>query len=400
MKFSTTKLITVIKTLIYPKFWWVTLQDLFSRKNEIKDIDTHIKESINWLIYGFEKTNNKGIPIAFIPKFGEKWGAPYPETTGYIIPTLIKASEHLNNGNNLLNHAEKMGKWLISLQYSNGSFPGNHGFFTIEDSEPIVFNTGQIIFGLNDCYRITKKEEFIEASNKACEWLLNIQNNDGSWQEFTYKNFAKSYHSRVSWALLDNYLLTKNKNFKIAAKKNLNWVIENINSKGFFEYSSFGKNENAYLHTIAYTIRGLLESSKILEDNKYKKACKPAIQKLFKISEINKVLPGSFNDKWDGNYNYECITGSLQLAIIFMKCFKLEKDIRYLNAAIRINHRIMKTQKINQGLYGIRGGIKGSNPFWGKYMRFRFPNWAVKFFIDSLIMEREILGKLKSKEVL
>lgn len=44
---------------------------------------------------------------------------------------------------------------------------------------------------------------------------------------------------------------------------------------------------------------------------------------------------------------------------------------------------------------GIRGGISGSAPLWGSYIRFGYPNWAAKFFIDAMLL----LGQTK-KQVL
>jgi hypothetical protein len=31
------------------------------------------------------------------------------------------------------------------------------------------------------------------------------------------------------------------------------------------------------------------------------------------------------------------------------------------------------------------GGLPGSYPFWGAYLRGRYPNWAAKFYIDLLM---------------
>ena len=36
-----------------------------------------------------------------------------------------------------------------------------------------------------------------------------------------------------------------------------------------------------------------------------------------------------------------------------------------------------------------KGGLKGSHPYWGRYISFRQPNWATKFFIDAILMEQE-----------
>jgi hypothetical protein len=37
--------------------------------------------------------------------------------------------------------------------------------------------------------------------------------------------------------------------------------------------------------------------------------------------------------------------------------------------------------KDNKDLYG---ALAGSAPLWGDYMRFRYPNWAPKFFLDAM----------------
>ncbi len=31
-----------------------------------------------------------------------------------------------------------------------------------------------------------------------------------------------------------------------------------------------------------------------------------------------------------------------------------------------------------------RGAIRGSQPIWGQYSPFTYPNWATKFFVDAL----------------
>ena len=51
------------------------------------------------------------------------WASSYPETTGYIIPTMFKASYYFES-ENLKNRAVLMSDWLLTLQMENGAFPG------------------------------------------------------------------------------------------------------------------------------------------------------------------------------------------------------------------------------------------------------------------------------------
>ncbi|MFA6146781.1 MAG: hypothetical protein WC899_01045 [bacterium] len=40
----------------------------------------------------------------------------------------------------------------------------------------------------------------------------------------------------------------------------------------------------------------------------------------------------------------------------------------------------------------IHGGIEGSEPIHGNYGRFEVLNWAVKFFMEALMLESSIEG--------
>ena len=39
----------------------------------------------------------------------------------------------------------------------------------------------------------------------------------------------------------------------------------------------------------------------------------------------------------------------------------------------------------------MRGAIKGSHPIWGGYLFGTYPNWAVKFFMDALLLEEAVV---------
>ena len=48
----------------------------------------------------------------------------------------------------------------------------------------------------------------------------------------------------------------------------------------------------------------------------------------------------------------------------------------------------MSIQNLQTPDMNIRGGIKGSHPVNGGYMTWRYPNWAAKFFMDALMLEK------------
>ena len=127
--------------------------------NQIPSIERYNKNllaTLDWLIRSCEKGNG-GSSAYYSPI--KKWSGPYPETTGYIIPTLINASHHfkVDKYNKL---ALGLGEWLLGLQNADGSWPG--GVY-VEGSrnEPSVFNTAQILDGMVALFDLTKDEKWL-----------------------------------------------------------------------------------------------------------------------------------------------------------------------------------------------------------------------------------------------
>jgi hypothetical protein len=55
------------------------------------------------------------------------------------------------------------------------------------------------------------------------------------------------------------------------------------------------------------------------------------------------------------------------------------------HAAWRALDLVACAQPMSNGDRNIRGGIPGSHPIWGGYLRYALPNWGAKFFVDGLL---------------
>ena len=62
--------------------------------------------------------------------------------------------------------------------------------------------------------------------------------------------------------------------------------------------SGFKPNTYAFLHTIAYTIRGFMESSFILDEKKFWDASYNLANKLFLKYERKRKLPGAYYENF------------------------------------------------------------------------------------------------------
>ncbi|MEK6876360.1 MAG: hypothetical protein AABX63_03040, partial [Nanoarchaeota archaeon] len=107
-------------------------------------------------------------------------------------------------------------------------------------------------------------------------------------------------------------------------------------------------------------------------------------------------LPGSFDENWNSSVSWSCLTGNSQTSIIWLRLYYLNKEKTYFDAAKKTNQYMKSTQDMKSSNKDINGGIKGAFPIYGWYAPFCYPNWAAKFFIDSLMLEddKEIAGNL------
>jgi hypothetical protein len=73
------------------------------------------------------------------------WATSYPETTGYIVPTMLAVADRLEDAT-YRERARRMLEWLVSIQLPGGGFQG--GRIDARPIVPVTFNTGQILLGL------------------------------------------------------------------------------------------------------------------------------------------------------------------------------------------------------------------------------------------------------------
>ncbi len=351
--------------------------------------EEHLTASITWLQKAFEVKNKKGVSAAF-NLIESEWMVGYPETTGYIIPTFIAYSEFTGN-DEFLQDAIKMGEWEISLQWENGGIgepPGVYGL------KPRVFNTAQVMLGWLALYEKTSGKKFLDATIKSANWLVEIQENNGSWKQNTYMG-SKTYHSRVAWVLVETFKKTGEIKFLRSAEKFLNWLYSKTFDNGWFSDTSLSHPEKPWTHLYAYTIYGLSEllHSNISENDKKKiveilNSASENIVKLIENPNKNYLgLPGEFTQDFSPDYNWTCLTGSAQTAIFLRRFGNAIDNKKYIEASDKLVAETKSAQYLKTENQNIFGGIGGSYPINGGYSPFTIPNWAVKFFADSLLLK-------------
>jgi hypothetical protein len=77
------------------------------------------------------------------------------------------------------------------------------------------------------------------------------------------------------------------------------------------------------------------------------------------------------------------------MSCVWLRLFEVTGDVRYLNAALKMNE-MLKQLIPARGGQGIAGGVSGSYPVWGRYQPLRYISWGCKFFADALLLEERL----------
>ena len=161
-------------------------------------IDRAVEEALSWLCRAQDNTRSQDGGVARHFSMIDGWSASYPETTGYIVPTIL-ASATRKQSEELRERARRMLDWLVSIQLPNGGFQA--GPVGSEPICPVTFNTGQILIGLASGVR-ELGDEYREPMCRAADWLVATQDDDGCWRSQPTPFAApgeKAYETHVAW---------------------------------------------------------------------------------------------------------------------------------------------------------------------------------------------------------
>jgi len=270
---------------------------------------------------------------------------PYPEVSGYYIPTLISWGYR--------EMAVQYAKWLCNIQKPDGSW------YDTNDKSPYVFDSAQILKGLLAIRDIMPEVD--EHIVKGCDWILsNMQDNgrlttpdmtawgnDGSCSELI--------HIYCLSPIKEAGIIFDKKEYIDAAQKIFNYY----KTYHYDEIMNFGLLSHFY----AYLMEALVDIGEI-------EMAIEAMNKIELIQHENGMVP-AYN-----NVNWVCSTGLFQLALVW---FKLG-NTKCGNMAFEYACKLQNESGGWYGSYIVYPDLNENNTY--------FPtgeiSWAVKYFLDAL----------------
>jgi hypothetical protein len=346
-----------------------------------------LDEAIAWLCRSHDATGRQGSSKGFSLLHG--WFPAYPETTGYVLGTLLDYAQRRGGREDLVQRAREMGDWECTIQEPDGGIM--EGQIGTTPRRSIVFNTGQVLHGWVDLEE-AGHEGYDDAAARAARFLTDELTPEGTWNPAVqYSGLAHTYDSRVAWAMLRWAQRAGDESVHEAACRQLDWVCTRQHANGWFADCIFKTGTTPSTHAIAYTLRGLLESHAIAPHERWLDAVLRTSEVLIRKLEVLPRLVANYDDGWKPSASHSCLTGTVQLGGVWLRLHQITGDARWLNAGLKAVEQGAACQE-TMHWPPIRGAIAGSFPIWGRYAPLQYPNWATKFLADSLMLHDDCLA--------
>ncbi len=339
-----------------------------------------IEEGIAWLCRAQDLSATHDGGVARHYSLLDGWAASYPETTGYIVSTMIAHGQEAGK-RAPIERARRMLDWLISIQFPEGGFQG--GMVGQTPRVPVTFNTGQILMGLVSGAVLDAR--YREPMRKAADWLVATQDADGCWRK-NPTPFAeageKTYETHVSLALFQAAAVEQARGYFEAALKQVDWALGHQLANGWFSRCCLTDPERPLTHTLGYALRGVVQAYLSSNDGRYLQAACRTADGLMSALGPDGRLPGRLDANWQPRVDWVCLTGASQVAESWVLLHKATGRPDYRRAAQLANGFVRRTISTD-GPPEWRGAVKGSFPINGSYGRWQYLNWACKFTIDA-----------------
>lgn len=365
---------------------WLPLR----RPQPAKDMHGAIKAAAQWLARAQDATGSGGVSASYdVAK--RRWVGAYPETTGYIIPTLLRYAVWSGKGEYRA-RALRMAAWESDIQLEAGGVRAGTMDATVV--APTIFNTGQVLFGWLAAWQATQDARFRESLVRAADWLLAAQDDDGAWRKFASpfaSHALNTYNTRVAFGLAQCGKALGDARYLGAAVRNVEWALTQMRANGWIDNNDLEDNSKPLTHTIAYATRGILEVGLLAGNDGFVDTATRIARAVAKAQRSDGSLPGRLDAEWQAAARWSCVTGNAQMAIIWQRMAQAAGDTSCLASAEAACRFSMSVQDVMTKDAGARGGLPGSAPRGGGYMKDRYPNWAAKFAMDAWMLQLGVL---------
>ena len=313
----------------------------------------------------------------------------YPLSTAKWVPMLTRIKqfypEVYQQEINVPELTRELVNWVVRTQRRDGTFPASYGDYM--NQAPRVFNNGMIIHSLLDYHNARGGYDLIESCISSAEWLMKVQSNDGSWRQFTFHQLSSN--TLTGAALMRLAAITGDKKYHVAGEKNILFALDLQLPNGYFSGNGFDSNSSAYTITIAYAIAGILEAGLLTGNDKWKEAAFNGLVPVLNLVNKTGFLVGEIDENFQSESTFSCLPGNCLLATIAYKMAAMTGNADLKLKADLLTDYVKGRQMISK-IPSVNGGVSGSWPISGNYSSYEIPSWAVRYFVEAVMMQDEM----------
>ena len=366
---------------------------------ERPEIEAAAKAVLGWIKRGQDFWDCGGVPASYnARKRGYDW--PYPETTGYSIPTLIELGS-LPRFRHAEPIARKAADWLVAKQHSAGWIrcniePPETAFH--DEEQIVLFDCGAILQGFSAL--ALHSVGYSEAAMRLSRFLTAEQRENGTWDRFLAFEHFGSHNALVAYALINAGHTLNEPQFSEAGHRCLLALRGRLRPNGYIAGCEFPgvRRGVAFLHPFVYTIEGYLKAAALAPEYGYLEAVRPALDALQHGIETTGQIPGAFvQPDMSTTFSFTALTAIAQLADVGFRADQLMGETRYT----QMSRQLMRflRQVLNGTLNDVpwQGGLPSAYPIDGEYLPFCVNNWGAKYFLDASMGELNALNPALSR---
>jgi hypothetical protein len=381
-----------------PAFRRVVLEDHLGRRGAVRPVagETAPRAALaaEWLLRAQDATPDGGVSYGYFP-LGQAggWQPSYPETTGYIMTSLLGYARRARRPE-LVDRVVRMAQWEAAVQMPSGAVQGGK-LASADRQEAAAFNTGMVLDGFVSLLEWRADPVIAEAAARAAAFLVADLAETGLFTTngpFVSPGSIKLYNVLCAGALHRYGTLSGEQACHAAALRVADGALRFQADNGWFAENCLTDPARPLTHTIGYTLQGLLEVAALTGRDDILATAERGFAPLMPTIEANGYLAGRFDANWRPAVSWSCLTGSAQLAIVGYRLTALGRSERYAAASDRLLGFLKGLQRRETGSADIDGALAGSYPIFGGYMAGGYPNWATKYLLDALMLEAERTG--------
>lgn len=377
-------------------FRTVVLQDhLLRGRAALKPIVGETREraaaAAAWLVRAQDATPDGGVSYGYFPvSNAHGWDMSYPETTGYIMTTLLDYARE-SGRTDLLERVTRMAHWEAEVQMPSGAVQGGKAT-TPDKQSAAAFNTGMVLDGFTSLLAEVDDPVIERAARRAADFLVGDMTDEGLFSTngpFVSSEKVKVFNVLCAWAMFRYGELVGGAVYRDAAIAAVEGALRFMTPNGWLRENCLSDPQRPLTHTIGYSLQGILEVGVLASRDDFVITARTGFDPILGHIQPNGFLAGRFDADWRPAARWSCLVGSAQLAVVGYRLGEIVGDPKYIQAGDRLVNLLKATQRIDTDSPGIDGALAGSFPILGSYMQGGYPNWATKYLLDALILQHQ-----------